>query len=280
MTTGQYHIRPGYILWGMCYDDNTLFALERPRFGDAYSLSAYSLRGENPNLTQIDTISLGCRMSTRRGAWWPRVDPHEHLVYVPCEHHGVLVIKWTGEKMVKTADLKCVTSAVAVAVVSRHFLYVADETIGTVYLVDTKADRIKTRLEVPETPGAGAPYRLATLGDTLLVWYGDYAFPNSNRLSPSLTNLVMYKHGTTSPVKLLQAEGLRHLEGLSTDNYSKFLLTDRFEYAVFVMDATGDVCQKIPRLSLNTQIPIDCFVSDGQLFVGCENGSIFVQSNR
>ncbi len=262
----------------MCYGDNTLFALERPRAGDSYSLTAYSLRGEKPNLAPIDTLSLGCRMSTSRGAWWPRLDPQEHLVYVPCEHHGVLVIKWTGEKMVKTGDLKCVASAVAVAVVSRHFLYVADETRSTVCLVDTKADRITSRLEFPETLGGLARYRLAILGDTLLVGCEDINFPNRKRRSRNLTNLVMYKHGTSSPVKLFQPEGLRHLEGLSTDNHSKFLLTDRLANAVFVMGARGDVCQ-IHGLHLSDLVPIDSFVRDGQLFVGCENGSVFVMSN-
>ncbi len=270
----KYVIKPRRLLWGMCYGDNKLFALELIYGGIAYALSAYRYGGQDA-LVPIDTITIDTPRLPVRGAWWPRLDPQEHLVYVPCEHYGISVIQLEGEKLVKVRQLRCVAMPVAVTVASPKCLYVVDGASDTIHLVDAKTDRIMTRLEIPEALSGFGPYRLAILGDTLLA--GCPQSGTSIKKTGNLTNLLVYKCGSSNPGKLLNPEVLRHVEGISTDDHSKFHLADRFAHAVFVLNVRGELCHRID-VSDNL-VPMDSAVDGGKLLVGCEDGTILVMSN-
>ncbi len=243
--------------------------------GHAYTLSAYRLHSGQDPLVPIDTIALDTPTPSVRGAWWPRLDPQEHLVYVPCEHYGISVIKLEGEKLLKVNQLKCVAAPVAVTVVSPHHLYVIDGASSTVCLVDAKTDTITTRLELSEALSGFEPYRLAILGDTLSA--GCLPPGASTDSADSLSNLLVYKCGSSNPGKLVRPEGLRHVEGMGTDNHSKFLMADRFVHAVFVLNVRGELCHRIDVT--DNLVPMDSAVDGGKLLVGCEDRTILVMSN-
>ena len=261
--------------------DNIFYILERAyRNEQPYRLSTYALDKDKKKLKRLDSLTLETTRFGSRGVWWPRSDPRERCVYLPCEGDGLMVLRWEGGRVVKTKTLTCVTSAVSVAVMSSRCLYVGDGQNRDVCVIDVLQDRITDRLSVPKGFEGKYPLRLTSLGDNVLVGY-EYipAFdgPPFGRLSQYLDTLVLYKHPSRVPVRVVHPEGLKHMEGIGSDKHSKFLMVDRFTHLVFVLDAKGAVSRKV--FIPGDKVLMDSAVADGKLWLACEAGEIIAMSS-
>ncbi len=235
----------------MCFHDGYLYtsdfdAEERDYTGS--KVSVYSGINED-NLILLDTLD------TEGAIGKPSVDQHTGKVYLPNSGRGVCVVRYDGSKLIRLATLSCVQYPTTVAVVSTDALYVCDRYEDIVCLVDVNQDRVTAKLEAPRELSSRIPNHIAVLGDTILVSY-------------SGPNLVIYRHGITTPDKMIpHPEELRSVSALSTDNRQCFLVTEQFENSVYVLDISGKLIRAIP-------IPVtgarDCIVADEQLFVVTE----------
>ena len=66
--------------------------------------------------------------------------------------------------------------------------------------------------------------------------------------------------------------GLRWFSGMPLDGVSRFLVCSTDSKALFVMDVSGTLCDKI---NIDTVSNVEDFtVGDGKLWVGCYNGDV------
>ncbi len=197
----------------------------------------------------------------------PRVDRQSGRVYIPCGRRGVYVVRYDGSKLVPVATLRCVAEAYGLAVVSRDTLYVCGWASESVCSVDVTKDRVTARLHPPREVRSEWTQHMAVLGDTVLVVYTG-------------ANLVIYRHGVSTPGKLLPKPGglQMFVHGLTTDYHSSFLLLDNDSHTVYVLDISGTLTHTIPIPG--DRLPLDCTVVGGQLWVACRNGVIIVISSQ
>ena len=255
---------------GMCYFSGKLYitGYEGP---SRYSLSVYSV----PN---VNNCKLLCSLFLNSTVFKPCVDRHSGLVYIPCDSHGVYVVRYDGRKLVHVTTLRCGGDAVSLAVVSSNTLYVCDRANQTVCLVDVTQDRVTARLQpplevrdmrvhIPTFQPLGAlrdmcVCNIAVMGDNVLVLYEG-------------RNLVIYQHGVPTPGKVLPwPQGLKHVRSLTTDNHFSFLLCG--DDTVYVLDVIGNLTHTIPLFRCT---PWDCTVLRDQLWVASNSGDIIVMSS-
>ncbi len=263
--TREHRIQGGDKVYGMCYHSGRLYTVEErwEDGSDRHRLAVYSV-------TDQDTVTLLDTLDLEGYASHPRVDRQSGRVYIPCEDHGVCVVRYDGSKLVPVTTLRCVGEAGrlhGLAVVSTDTLYVCDMDSRTVCLIDVSQDRVTHRLQRPwEVRGKTLQIMqiIAVLGDTVLVGY--------------TSNLVIYRHGVPTPRKVIpRPQGLRNVLGLTTDHHSSFLLCDGSMY-VYVLDISGNLTHTIPIPGYRK--PQDCTVVGEQLWVGCSNGDIIVMSSQ
>ncbi len=240
----------------MCYFSGKLYTTGYGGPG-GYLLAVYSVT-DVEKVTLLDTLLLDT-LDVGSLALEPRVDQHSGRVYIPCQHHGVYVVRYDGRKLVLVTTLRCVGDAVSLAVVSSDTLYVCDGTRKTVCLVDITQDRETARLLPPLGLRDMGVDKIAVLGDTVLVLYEE-------------RNLVLYQHGVPKPGKILPwPREVNHVNSLTTDHHFSFLL--RGDWSVFVLDFNGNLTHSIP---VPRHIPLDCTVVRDQLWVPSGSGRIVV----
>ena len=221
------------------------------------SLCMYQVSGQG--LTLLDTVTVA------RNDWYPRVDGHSQRVYIASGmSRNVSVVSWEDNRLTKLPTLKCVGMCDSLEVMSPHTLCACDVGSRSVCVVSVTDDRVTARLSKPEEVRDKIPWRTAVLGDSVLVWYeGD--------------NLVVYENGVSNPGTMVALPaGLRTVRGMSSDGVSRFLLCDDVSNAVFTLDASGKLCDKI-NIHTDSQV-WDCTVMEGKLCVGCWDGDVVVLS--
>ena len=245
----------------MCYYSGRLYTVERRWENGSYRyrLAVYSVTDQG-TVTLLDTLDL------EGDARYPHVDRQSGQVYIPCEYHGVCVVRYDGSKLVPVTTLRCVGNAVSLAVVSTDTLYICDWASNTVCLVDVTQDRVTVTLQPPREVRGQMPGHIAVLGDTVLVSYDG-------------PNLVIYRHGVPTPGKQIPLpQGLNFVCGLTTDHHSSFLVCDQYYKSVFVLDVSCSHTHTIPIP--RDRVPWDFTVVGGQLWVGCATGDIIVMSSQ
>ncbi len=183
------------------------------------------------------------------------------------ERQGVKVARLDGDRLVREKTLTCVSEPISVDVLSPDTVYIGD--MERVHVVDVRDDRIMLTLEKPDPVELHEdPYRLAVLGNTVMVFYGNLA-----------GGLVVYSHGNSVPVRVItHPEGLQSVSAISTDCQRHFLLTDQFADSVFVIDASGNLCHTV-NTGTDGRL-IDCGVVNKQLWVGTSSGHIIIMSSQ
>ncbi len=207
-------------------------------------------------LTLLDTVTV------EKGLC-PRVDGHSQQVYITrAPNRGVSVFSWEDNRLTPQPTVKCVGVCSSVGVISPHTLCACDS--NSVSVVSVTKDTVTARLSKPEEVRDKKPQETAVLGDSVLVWYGG-------------RNLVVYENGVFSPgVMVTWPAGLQRVWGMSSDGVSRFLICDESSKAVFTLDVSGKLCDKI---NIDTGSSVrDSTVVDGKLWVGCDNGDIVVIS--
>ncbi len=221
-------------------------------------LAVYKVKADK--LTLLDTVEL-------EGGWndsRPRVDSHINQLYVPTMQ-GVSVVRCDDGKLVTRPSLTCVSLCCSVGLVSSQTLCVCNYGNNAVSVVSVHDNRVTGRLSKPRQLQGDRPHSTAVLGDTVLVSYGDI--------------LVVHDNGVSSPGTMVtNPKGLLSVRSISTDDVSRFLLSDSRRHAVFILDPDGEFCDKI-RVDTVSEVE-DCTVGDGRLWVGCENGDIIVMSSQ
>ncbi len=256
-------------LRGLCYSDGCLYVAERreAELGrDRYSLAVYRVQPDSGDIKLLDRLTL---MAT--DVWCPRVNRHSQRVFIPCYERGVTVARLNGDRLVRERRLTCVRDAISLDVMSSDTVYVGDGISYSVAVVDIRADMITMTLEKPDTVREyERPYRLAVLGDSVMVCYGHgYDDPT----------LVIYRHNSPTPVMVIpRPGGLNGVSAVSTDCHSHFMVTDGETSSVFVMDSNGDLRHTV-KIDADSR-PRDSAVVNRQLWVGCGKGDIFILSSQ
>ncbi len=210
-------------------------------------------------------LTLSDAVEVAENSQYPRVDAHSQQVYIPDgESRGVSVVSWENNLLTQQPSLKCAGTCDSVGVISPHTLCASNTDSGSVSVVSVTNDTVSARLSKPEEVRDTIPWRTAVLGDNILVEYGD-------------DNLVVYENGASSPGTMVTwPAGLQSVYGISSDGVFRFLVCDSASNAVFTLDVTGKLCDKI---NIDTDSGVfDCTVVDGKLWVGCVNGDIVVMS--
>ena len=212
-----------------------------------------------PGLTLLDTVTV------EDSSWYPRVDGHSQQVYIPhgLYSRGVSLVSWEDNRLTPQPTLKCVDECNSVGVMSPHTLCACDRDSRSVSVISVTDDTVTARLSKPEEVRDKEPWRTAVLGDSVLVRYeGD--------------NLVVYENGVSSPGTMVTwPAGLQSVWGMSSDGVSRFLVCGGDSKAVWTLDVSGKLCDKI---NVDTDSVVDCTVMDGKLWVGCYNGDIVIMS--
>ncbi len=272
IVTHRHRIKQGDWLEGICCDESKLYCVERQRVYGRLRyrsiLAVYDISragDESPRLLdkmEVGAVSPFCR---------PRVDRHSHRVYVQCYAAGVQIFRLENNQLLPVGKLGCVKDVVSVAVNTADTVFVCDRDTKSVCLVSVSADTVIMQLETPEQVQGERPRRVAVLGETILVCYGDNILVAYNRNSP-----------TTGQV-LQTPEGLQLVYSITTDNYSSFLITDYSSAALFVLDDRGYLHHRIiPDAGAATDNSrlLDCAVVQSQLWLGYEGVSIVVMSSH
>ncbi len=113
----------------MCYYSGRLYIVEKvmvPKGNMSYRLAVYSVADEN-NIALLDTLAL------KGPVWQPRVDHHSGQVYIPCQPHGVCVVRYDGSKLIAVTTLRSLKKPARLAVLSTDTLCVC-ENQGTLSL--------------------------------------------------------------------------------------------------------------------------------------------------
>ncbi len=100
-------------------------------------------------------------------------------------------------------------------------------------------------------------------GNTILVLYG--------------FKLVLHKNGVSSPGTMVTPPtGLNPVNCISSDGVSRFLVCNWKSKAVFILDMSGELCDKI---NIDTdRVVWDCTMAEGKIWVGYYTGEVHVMS--
>ncbi len=254
----------GYGLVGLCYSGDCLYLAEVRWESDrvSYSLAVYRVDIYSRHFTWLDRLTgLGTDYLPR--SLCPRMDHHSRRVFIPSHDSGVTVVRLDGDRLVRERTLTCVRNAISVDVMSPDTIYVGDRYSCSVCVVNVRDDNITSTLETPDAVRDERPYRLAVLGDSVMVGYG-------------ASTLVVYRHGSTVPARVIpRPGGLEDMYAISTGCQGNFIMTDRKTKAVFAVDVSGKLCHT-ENLGTGTW-PMDCAEVNKQLWVGCSNGDIVIR---
>ncbi len=250
---------------GMCYFSGRLFATEWRKEAGSNRLAVYSVTNGYTWYTAKLLHTLDLDLDGEASLL--RVDHQSGWVYIPCNNHGVCVVKYDGSKLVPLTTLRCVENAKRLlTVVSPGTLYVFDWANDAVCLVDFIQDKVTAKLQAPLEVRGERPCHIAALADTVLVVYEG-------------PMLVTYQHGVpTSGTVLSNPHGLLSVSGLTTDHHSSFLLLEPRPTTVYVLDISGSLSRTIAIPGYGS--PLDCAVVGGQLWIGYDNGDIIVMSSH
>ncbi len=196
--------------------------------------------------------------------WYPRVDGHTQQVYVASSSKCVSVVSLEDNRLKPQGHLTSVGMCYSLGVLSPDTLCACDQNSGTVSVVRVTDDTVTATLRKSAWVRDEGAKKTAVLGNTLLVCYQD-------------SNLVVYENGVSSPGTMVtRPEGLQSVQNMSSDGVSRFFVCDWKSKAVFILDVSGKLCEKI---NIDTDSKVyDCTVGDGKLWVGCRNGDIIVMS--
>ncbi len=265
--TARHRIQQGNELRGLCCYNQRLFTVERRDGSDL--LCMYWVTGQGATL--LDTVTLKVwTQYPERDDWYSRVDGHRQEVYIPAGYRGLSVVSWEDNRLTTQRSLECVGWCWGVGVMSSHTLCVCDWGRGSVSVVSVPDDTVTATLGKPEEVRDKKPRKIAVLGDSILVWYED-------------RNLVVYENGVSSPGTMVNwVAGLQSVWGMSSDGVSRFLVCDGNSKTVFILDASGKLCDKI-KVDTGTRVFVrkevcDSTMVDGKLWVGCYSGDIVVMS--
>ncbi len=268
--TGKRKItQGGYEPHGLCHSNGHLYVCDckkEPEGSYKYSLAVYRVHS-NRDITLLDRLTL----FTDDQSWYlhPRVDCHSGRVFVPGRGQGVTVARLDGDRLVREKTLTCVREAISVDVMSPDTVYIGDR--GRVHVVAVRDNRIMLTLEKPDPVDQyERPCRLAVLGNTVMVYYGNFTGA-----------LVVYSHGSPVPVREIPFPlGLENVSAISTDCRRHFLLAYYPTSSVFVIDASGNFCHTVNTDTHSHNTLIDCVVVNKQLWVGTMFGDIIIMSSQ
>ncbi len=236
----------------------------------SYSLAVYRVHRDSGDITLLDRMEL--EVVDLMWPMCPRVERHSGRVFVPCWDNGVAVARLDhvdgdhGDRLVRERTLFCVRNPCSVDGMSPDTVYVCNHISESVHVVDVRHDRITSTLEQPETLRGELPWGLAVLGDSVMVSY-------------SFGTLVVYRHGNTTPIKVIPISAqLKDVSTVSTDCHSNFLITDSITKSVLVMGDGGNVRHIVNMDTISR--PRNCAVVNKQLWVGCLNGDIVIMSSQ
>ncbi len=254
-------------LRGFCFFEGKIFVVFAPDSGvDGCSIGVYRARfheGVGAIITHLDSMALAvdCRAYVR----CPHVNRHNSRVFIPCKDDGVLVARLEADSLVRENTLTCVNKPHDMAVISPNMVYISDWDSDTVKVVDVTRDVITTTLKKPDEARYKRPFRLAALGDSIMVTYDGPI-------------LVVYHHDNIDPIRVIHTpEGLQNVSSISTDGRDHFLLTDCETRSLFVVNVKGTFKR---RININTDSKtLACAVVGRQLWVGCSNGDLIFMSS-
>ncbi len=236
-------------------------------------VAVYSGMNED-TLVRLDTLDF--EEFIVGGYMQPGVGHNTDLIYISVfdarERGSMYEVKYESNKLALGRHLTCVKDSGGLAVISADTLYVYDRHDKTVCLVDLNQDRVTARLHVPYGLSIPGQIQIAVLGDTILASYG--------------SNLVIYRHGIPTPVKLVPTPYGLWAAFISTDNHSAFLVFSWSSSDVRVMDISGKLIHTIPVPEGRHPIHGDrsgvraCTVVGRQLWVACINGDMVVMSSQ
>ncbi len=267
-------LQPGYMLYGLCYCDSKLCVVDG--CGDTrhtLRLAVYKVEDDDHTArTPLSEIEIGTIDLEQSDfplgvyAFPPRIERYSQRLFVPFPGSGVTVAHLRGEDLVKEKTLSCVKGAVSVDPMSPDIAYVCDWDKACVHAVDVTQDKILHTLEsLPGELMDRRPYRIAVLGESILVGYDQAA-------------LAVYHHGSLAPVRVIpQLDKLQWVSTISTESGGHFLITDDEENCVFVLDVKGELRHRVNVCTKDSAIR-DCVVVNRQLWVGCEHSNIIIMS--
>ncbi len=204
----------------------------------------------------------------------PRVDVDGQRVYIPRGERGNdgqgswTVVYWETQQSRPTRVERegSVGYCMSVAALSLSFRLCAcasnDDRCSLIAVprANGPSRHIKLQLEGVE----GNPKRTAVLGTTILVSYS-----SSNTLI-----ICDISNSSSIPRSVDWPDGLQGVSAMSSDAVSRFFLCDSASNAVFILEKSGQLCDKI-NINIGTDRKIhDCAWSEGELLVGCDNGDI------
>ncbi len=262
--TGKQCIETGHRLVGMCCVESKVYAVEQSLTDWSHRLTMYHV-SEECAIKQLDVLQITvANVGGYASIWQPRPDRQGEYVFVPFEGRGVLIVHWDGSKLVLEKTLTCIKEVSSAAAISSHTLYACDVNTHRICTVDMKNDVITSHLEPPPGMSNDKPYRLAALGDTVLVCY--------------VTNkLALYRPARSAQGVLIDSpNAIRRVLGVTTDRHSHFLITDRDACAIFVMETDG---MHVASIDCGDSWPRDCAVVRGQLWVAGKGGGFTVMSS-
>ncbi len=239
-----------------CYHNHRLYTVEW-RESSSDRLCMYQVTEQG--LTLLDTVDLGVDTCTS-----PLVDGNTQRVYIPViDPYGVSVVSWDDTRLTKQSTLECVGECWSVGVISPHTLCACDETSNRVSVVNVTDNTVTATLSKPAEVIDETPHRIAVAGNAILVLYG--------------IKLVVYKDGISSPGTMVTPPaGLNPVNCISSDGVSRFLVSNLKSKAVFILDMSGELCEKI---NIDTDDVVwDCTMGDGKLWVGYYTGEVNVMS--
>ncbi len=239
---------------GMCYINGRLFSIARLREVGSTKCRLAIYGFNDDTLVLLDTLQLHCSASQ------PVVGHFSGRVYVPCKSHGVRIALYDRSKLAEIATLSCVKNPGGVAEVSPSTLYICDLDSTTVCQVDVNQDTITAKLQqLPRRVERKWLDQIAFLGDTVLVHYS--------------RDVVAYRQGAISAFTAIK----QHVDSLTTDHHSSFLMLDSASRTVFVLDVNCTLTHTIPIPT--DQPPLACTVVGNELWVIDKNGKIIIMSS-
>ena len=246
---------------GLCYSEGFLYVLRCQEF--SLNLTVHSVQPDSAHITELDTLTVLLEKRYLAPSLRPRMDHHSRRVFIPCLDSGVTVARLDGDRLVTERTLTCIRRALSVDVMSPDTVYVGDSDSRSVHVVNVIANRITSTLMKPDTLRDQPPYSLAVLGDSVMVGY-------------SGSNLVIYRHGSPAPVRVIpRPGGLMEVSAISTDYHSNFIVTGGNTSSMFIIDSAGNLHHTIKHTA---SMPEDCVVVNGQLWVSDFYGIVIMSS--
>ncbi len=220
-------------LWGMCYHDNKLYAVE---LVGSLSLAAYQVHGDSGGITLQDRLELqGLERLWPACKCTPHVERNTRRVFLPLGT-TVIVAHLFGDKLLAERVLTGAKfGVISMDAMSPDIIYVCAADTShryPVHTIDVREDRITSTLKRPRTVrGTEVSNKLAVLGDNVIVVY-TCNYPHRNPL-------VIYRHGHPAPVRVIHSPvRLQHLSAVDTDWQHNLILTERAK-SVFIVDVNS-----------------------------------------